>query len=247
VTPAALLELFDAAAAAVRDALADIAQPVRRARTERPGQYALDVLADDAACEVLSRAAVRIVSEETGIHGDPDAAITVVIDPVDGSTNCARGIAYWATSIAAVDADGLACSLVINQATGARTTAVRGGGAYRDGVRLHASKVTRIEDAVISIAALPSSPIPWKQYRAFACSALALCEVAAGGLDAHVDTNFAMRPWDYLGALLACEEAGAIVFDARDERLVTTDPTARRRVVAAGTSELAATLKRAVR
>ena len=127
-----------------------------------------------------------------------------------------------------------------------RTTAVREGGAFRDGVRLRASTVTRVEDSVISIARPPVSPLAWKQYRALACGALALCEVAAGGIDAHVDTDFAMRPWDYLGALLACREAGATVFDAHDEPLVTTEPGAHRRIVAAGTPELAWILKQVV-
>jgi myo-inositol-1(or 4)-monophosphatase len=246
VTPDQLLELFDATARAVRDAVAAIPRTDIRGRTSRPGQYALDVVADAAACAVLERASVRIVSEESGVHDRADADVTVVIDPVDGSTNCARGIAYWATSIAALDADGLLCSLVVNQAAGSRTTAVRGAGAFRDGVRLCASDVTRVEDSVISIARPPVPPLPWKQYRAFACGALSLCEVAAGGIDAHVDSDFAMRPWDYLGALLACREAGATVFDAHDEPLVTTEPHAHRRIVAAGTSELAETLKRAV-
>jgi myo-inositol-1(or 4)-monophosphatase len=246
VTSDALLELFDATAAAVRDAVRGIEQAALRRRTDRPGQYALDIAADDAACAVLGRAPVRIVSEESGVHGRPDASITVVIDPVDGSTNCARGIAYWATSIAALDGDGLLCSLVVNQATGARTTAVRGAGAQRDGIRLCASDVTEIADAVVSVARVPEPALPSKQYRAFACGALALCEVAAGGLDGHVDSGFAMSPWDYLGALLACEEAGATVVDAHGEPLVTADPDARRRIVAAGTRSLADALTRAV-
>ncbi len=246
MTPADLLELFDAAAAAARDAVAAIPRAEIRTRTELAGQYALDVVADAAACAVLERAPVRIVSEESGVHERAGIDITVVIDPVDGSTNCSRGIAYWATSIAAIDEEGLLCSLVVNQAAGSRTTAVRDGGAFRDGVRLRASTVTRVEDSVISIARPPVPPLPWKQYRAFACGALALCEVAAGGIDAHVDSDFAMRPWDYLGALLACREAGATVFDAHDEELVTTEPGSHRRIVAAGTSELAETLKRAV-
>ena len=246
MTPDDLLAVFDAAAAAVRDAVAAISRADLRARTERPGQYALDVTADAAACAVLERAPVRIVSEESGVHERAGAEITVVIDPVDGSTNCSRGIAYWATSIAAIDAEGLLCSLVVNQAAGMRTIAVREGGAFRDGVRLRASTVTRVEDSVISIARPPVPALAWKQYRALACGALALCEVAAGGIDAHVDTDFAMRPWDYLGALLACREAGATVFDAHDEPLVTTDPGAYRRIVAAGTPELASILKRVV-
>jgi fructose-1,6-bisphosphatase/inositol monophosphatase family enzyme len=241
-----LLTLFDAVSDAVLAAVRAIPRDELRARTDRPGQYALDIVADEAACALLSAASVRIVSEESGVHGPADASITVVIDPVDGSTNCARGIAYWATSLAALDADGLLCALVVNQASGARTRATRGGGAFRDDQRLRASTVTRIEDAVVSVAALPREPLGWKQYRAFACGALALCEVAAGGIDAHVDSAFAMRPWDYLGALLACREAGATVCDAHGADLVTTDPTAHRRIVAAGTPELASFLQQAV-
>lgn len=242
MTPDALIELFDEAAAAVRAAVASIAAEALRDRTGRPGQYALDLAADGAACAVLARAPVSIVSEESGLHDRPGARVTVVVDPVDGSTNCARGIAYWATSIAAVDGDGVLCALVVNQATGSRTTAVRGGGAFRDGARLRASGVTRVEDSVVSLAALPDRRLPWKQYRALACAALSLCDVAAGGLDAHVDTGHALAPWDYLGGHLACTEAGAVVLEAEGRPLVTTDPGERRRLVAAGTRALAETL-----
>ena len=242
MTPDALIELFAEAAAAVRAAVASIAAGARRDRTGRPGQYALDLAADDAACAVLARAPVAILSEESGVHDRPGAPVTVVIDPVDGSTNCARGIAYWATSIAAVDGDGVSCALVVNQATGSRVTAVRGRGAFRDGVRLRASDVTRVEDSVVSLAAIPERRLPWKQYRALACASLALCDVAAGGLDAHVDTGHALAPWDYLGGHLACTEAGAVVLEAEGRPLVTTDPAARRRLVAAGTRALAETL-----
>lgn len=239
MTPDDLIELFDEAAAAARAAVGAIGPAARRGRTGRPGQYALDVAADEAVCAVLTGAPVTVVSEESGVHERPGAAVTVVVDPVDGSTNCARGIAYWATSLAALDADGVLCALVVNQATGARTTAVRGAGAFRDGVRLRAAPTTRIEEAVVGLGALPDRRLPWKQYRAFACAALSLVEVAAGGLDAHVDTGHALAPWDYLGGYLACVEAGAVVREAAGRPLVTADPAARRRLVAAGTGALA--------
>jgi fructose-1,6-bisphosphatase/inositol monophosphatase family enzyme len=246
VTPDDLLELFLDTADAVAVAVATIDRDVMRHRTDRPGQYALDLVADAAACAVLERAPVRIVSEESGVRGALDASISVVLDPVDGSTNCARGIAYWATSLAAVVGDDVVCALVANHATGSRTTAVRDAGAFRDGVRLRASTTTRVEESVISVAALPERALGWKQYRAFACAALSLCDVAAGGLDGHVDTGWSLYPWDYLGGYLACLEAGATVLEAHGEPLVTTDPTVRRRIVAAGTPELAGILQRAV-
>src|SRR5947207_670124 len=128
-----LLPVFDDAAKAARTALEPLTGAARRARTERPGQYALDLVADAAVLPILHEAGVAVVSEESGRSGRDDAAITVVLDPVDGSTNCSRDIPYWSISLCAVDADGPFCALVANQATGVRTTAVRGKGAWRDG------------------------------------------------------------------------------------------------------------------
>jgi fructose-1,6-bisphosphatase/inositol monophosphatase family enzyme len=99
-----------------------VAAALRRQRDWGPsgtrvGQYALDVSADDAA-----------LSEESGLE-DRRTGELVVIDPVDGSTNCSRGIPWYATSMCLVDREGPACALVVNQASGVRYWAERGGGA----------------------------------------------------------------------------------------------------------------------
>jgi len=244
--PDALLELFTDAAAAARTAVHGIDAGALRDRTARPGQYALDLVADAAVCDVLEQAPVRIVSEESGVHERPGAVITVVVDPVDGSTNCARGIAYWATSLCALDEEGPLAALVVNQAAEIHTAAVRGKGATRDGVELRASTVNRIEETVMGLGGLPASSLGWKQSRVLGCCSLLLCEVAAGGLDAYLDPGPYHAPWDYLGGLLACTESGAVVRDARGEPLVTTETSARRQIVAAGTIELLDALEAAL-
>jgi myo-inositol-1(or 4)-monophosphatase len=242
MTPETLIECFDDVAHAVRDAVTAIDVTTRRARTNVPGQYALDVIADAAALDRLAKMSVRVVSEESGVHERPGANITVVMDPVDGSTNCSRGIAYWATSLCALDVDGPLASLVVNQATGQRTCAIRGQGATRDGVALRASNVTRIEDAVIALSGFPGRALPWKQFRALGCASLMLCDLAAGGLDGLLDSHPNLAPWDYLGGYLACIEAGATVRDANGDELVTDDLTARRQLIGAGTGELVTAL-----
>ena len=243
MTPDELLELFAATAAAVRDAVTGIAARTLRDRTDRPGQYALDLVADAAACGVLGEAPVRIVSEESGVHEFPGASITVVVDPVDGSTNCARGIAYWATSLCAVDENGPVAALVVNQPAAQHTAAMRGKGATRDGIPLAASTVTNVKEAVVGLGGLPRTHLGWKQSRALGCCSLLLCEVAAGGLDAYFDPGAYHAPWDYLGGWLACTEAGAGGQDAHGQELCTFEPSARRQLVAAGTDELLATLR----
>jgi len=246
VTADELLELLGAAADAQAAALAALKGAERRARTDRPGQYALDVVADAAVLEVLEPAGLGIVSEESGRSGPPEAEVTVVVDPVDGSTNCARNLPYWCISLCALDADGLWCALVANPATGERYTAVRGEGAWCDGRPVRPSTVTSVEQSVIVLAGKPSHFLPWKQFRAFGSGALTLCDVADGRVDGFVDAYANHAPWDYLGGLLVCEEAGAIVVDARDRPLVTTDPDARRAMLAAATPELLDALRAAL-
>jgi len=246
VVPEELLDGFAAAAEAVRAALEPVGGDRRRARTERPGQYEIDLIADAAALEVLHRLPVGIVSEESGRSGTADSRVTVVIDPVDGSTNSARRIPYWATSICALDADGPLAALVVNQATAVTFTAVRDGGARRDGETLRASAVRRVDDAVVALSSLPDRVLPWKQFRSLGSCALALCDVAAGSIDAYVDGGRWHAPWDYLGGWLACREAGAVVVDLAGEPLAVDDPAARRQLLAAATPALLEALRPAV-
>ena len=125
-----------------------------------------------------------------------------------------------------------------------RYTAVRGEGAWLDGERLTASDVAAMERAVVAIVGMPPHEPPWRQFRSLGSVALALCDVAAGGLDGLLDCTDDMHcPWDYLGGLLICRESGAHIEDARDRELVVADPAARRQPVAAGTAELLAALR----
>jgi fructose-1,6-bisphosphatase/inositol monophosphatase family enzyme len=241
-----LLALFDRAAAAQLQAVGGIASADLRARTDVPGQYALDLVADAAVLAVLHPAGVAVVSEESARTGPDDAEITVVLDPVDGSTNCSRGLPYWAISLCAFDAGGPLCAFVSNQATGSRNTAVRGEGAWRDGKPLVPSRVERVEDSVVAMQGRPHRPLPWKQMRAMGSIALELCDVAAGAFDASLAGGSWAGPWDYLGGMLVCLEAGVSVVDAEGRDLAVTDPDERRQVYAAATPELLATVRTAM-
>jgi len=244
VNPNDLLAVFDEAADAARASVAPLTGAMRRARTDTPGQYALDVVADAAVLPILHGAGLAVVSEESGRSGRGDAPITVVLDPVDGSTNCSRDIPYWSISLCAIDAEGPLCALVTNQATGVRTTAVRGKGASRDGEPVVPSAVRRVEDAVVSFSGTPQRSLPWQQLRSLGSAALELCDVAAGALDAYLTSWLA--PWDYLGGLLVCRESGAPVVDAHGGELMVTDASERRQLIAASTPELVDSVRSAL-
>lgn len=233
-----LLEVLHDAAAAARaalDALVDWGDAGTRA-----GQYLSDLAADDAVLGVLDRAGVGAMSEESGLHHG-EREVVVVVDPVDGSTNASRGLPWFATSLCAVDGDGPRAALVVDHASGACFEAVRGGGARVDGRLLQPSGATTLEESIVGLSGYPPWWFGWKQFRALGAVALDLCAVAGGRLDAYVDCSpSAHGAWDYLGGLLICQEAGAVVADAWDRPLVTLDHQARRTPVAAATPELLA-------
>ncbi|HTT87537.1 MAG TPA: inositol monophosphatase [Acidimicrobiales bacterium] len=212
----------------------------------RPGQYAIDLVADRAVLEVLEEAGLGVLSEESGLHR-PHLPLVAVVDPVDGSTNAARGIPWYATSICVLDAAGPRVAVVANLATGERYHAARGAGAWRGATALGPSGCTELRRAVVGITGSPSRHPGWAQFRAFGAAALELCAVAEGVLDAFsVGLRAQLAPWDYLGALLLCTEAGAPVVDLDGRDLVTTEPSARRSVAAAATPELLSELRGAL-
>ena len=110
--PHRLLDHFAEASASVRRALDKLTHEQMNARTGRVGQYGLDLVADRAALNVLRTLDVAIVSEESLYSGNDDAPVTV--DARSGRRlHELRGTAspYYATSIAAIDGDGLLCRI----------------------------------------------------------------------------------------------------------------------------------------
>ncbi|HEY6532766.1 MAG TPA: inositol monophosphatase [Acidimicrobiales bacterium] len=231
-----LSEVLDEASAAIRQALGDL-DDWGLAGT-RDGQYHSDLAADAAGLAVFERAGLGVLSEESGRHR-PESPITVVVDPLDGSTNASRGIPWFATSLCAVDGDGPRAALVVNLVSGERFRAVRGAGATRDGAPIRPSGAVELGESVVALSGFPREWLGWKQFRALGACALDLCAVASGVVDGYVDCSWnAHGSWDYLGGMLVCLEAGAAIVDLEGRDLVTLGHGERRTPIAGATSEL---------
>jgi len=219
----------------------------------RAGQYRSDLVADRAAVDVLTRAGLVVLSEESGLtepagtRASAGRRLVVVVDPVDGSTNAARHLPWYATSLCAVDEAGPRAAVVVNQASGVRYEAVRGAGATRDGAPIRPSGCDTLGQAIVAMSGYPRRYLGWSQYRSLGAAALDLCAVADGALDAYaVVGGSALGSWDYLGGMLVCTEAGASVSELSGRTLVTLEHGDRRTPVAAATPELLGELAAAV-
>lgn len=231
MNPDALLDLLQRTADAVAEALEQVIDWGPSGR--RSGQYGADIVADDAALAVLRSAGVGILSEESP-PTDLQASIVVVVDPLDGSTNASRGIPHYATSLCAFDDQGPLVALVAHQARSTRWWAIRGRGAVRDGRPIAPSACRVWSSAVVAVSGPAPRDPGWWQYRTFGASAIDICLVADGTVDAFIDMSpDAHGVWDYAAGWLIGTEAGITVVDAHERDLLVLDWEVRRTPVAA--------------
>ena len=206
-----------------------------------PGQYKHDVIADEIATPQLIAAGLGVISEESTPIG-LDKPYIAIVDPIDGSTNASLSLPWYALSLCLVYDEEAVASFVRNLVTGETFSAEVGSGAEKNGRKILVSGVTDIEDAVVVFNDLPTKHFGWRQYRALGSAALDLCKVADGSFDAFVDAGEGLAIWDYAGASLICEEAGAKITDTQSDP-ISFDPGGvrdikRRQLVCAGSNEL---------
>ncbi len=254
----AWLELCRAAAAAVARAVAELPtrderEPVLSAGEGGDDTTAVDAAAEAAVVAVLERSGLdfTLVSEELGerVFGDGSGPV-VVVDPIDGSLNAKRGVPWFALSIAIAEGPSMGdvvVGFIQDYGSGEEWTAIRGEGAWLDGVPL-AGPGPKDEIEVLVMEATLTGLLADKvgamvgfayRTRVFGSLALALCHLAAGRVDAVCSLKPA-RSVDIAAAqLLVLERELAI--DLPDDPpfgQAPLDLDGRSRVVAAGTREL---------
>jgi myo-inositol-1(or 4)-monophosphatase len=163
----------------------------------------------------------RFFTEEGTVANRFDFAGPVwIVDPIDGTSNYAHGHPYVSISIA-LAVDGEPCAGVVHAPfLGETYTAIRGGGATRNGRPIRVSRVTELDRALVGTG-FPhdrsdlTRPMERVRRLLTACQdirrggspSLDIAWVACGRLDAHCES---LAPWDIAAAGLIATEAGAI-------------------------------------
>ena len=161
-----------------------------------------------------------IVGEEGGGHGS-DAMW--IIDPIDGTSNFARGDRNWCVSIGFVRKGVPEIGVISAPALDEIYVARRGRGATRNGEAIRVSGGSDIARATVEMGW--STRIPHADYMAMvgrgfaagasvkrsASGALGLCHVACGRTDAYAELH--INAWDVAAGLLIVTEAGGLAND----------------------------------
>ncbi|OUJ12582.1 inositol monophosphatase family protein [Acetobacter sp. DsW_063] len=180
----------------------------------------------DGAVEAFVARRMQELFPEDGFQGEEGGSVRQgslrwVIDPIDGTSNFARGRNRWCVSLGLLDGDRPVAGVINAPALGEIYTARLGGGAFMNGKPIHASPVTDTRSAMIEMGWSNRVPKPvfmekigaildlGAMPRSGGSGALALADVACGRLDGYIE--IVINLWDVAAALIILEEAGARV------------------------------------
>ena len=217
------------AAAVIDDAARDLKRLASFSREHTEIVSVADAEAENAIVTTLAAAFPdhAILGEEGGAQGgrNPGSSYRWIIDPIDGTANFAHGYPYYAISIALSHGAELTHAVVLDPVRDELYTAVKGHGAWVNGVPLRVSACTILEQALLgTVFPARASPrlaayLPILNAlaahcagirRAGACS-LDLAYVAAGRLDGF--WVMSLKNWDVAAGALLVHEAGGRVGD----------------------------------
>lgn len=193
----------------------------------------LDLRIQERVREFLSSRTpdIGFVGEEADEHEESDAEQPYrwILDPIDGTSNFIHGIPLCAVSLALAHKDVPVVGIIKAPFLGLEYYARTGHGAFRNDVRIKASRAVSLEDAIVSIGdyavGLGASEKNRRRLalttvlagrvervRMLGSAALDLAWVAEGRLDGCV--LLSNKPWDTAAGVLIARESGAVVTDS---------------------------------
>lgn len=189
----------------------------------------IDLIAENIVINTLENEKINLllISEELGEKyiGNKEEAIksqnVLIIDPVDGSNNAVRGIPYCSISIAYARGKSIKDikkAVVLDLVSKDIYWAVKGEGAYLNDKKIHVSNLNLSDNCFFELN-LPKKnafqylselkPIieRFHRIRILGSSALTLCQVAKGSMEAFINLRESNRLVDVAAGLLILKEA----------------------------------------
>ena len=201
----------------------------------------IDLIAEKVVINTLENenANLLLISEELGERyiGNKEKANksqnVIIIDPVDGSNNAVRGIPYCSISIAYAigrTINDIKKAVILDLNTKDIYWAIKGDGAYLNNNRIHVSDLDITDNCFLELN-LPMKnffkhldnlrPILKRSYRirVLGSSALTLCQLAKGSMEAFINLRETNRLVDVAAGLLILKEAGGEIFSLNGSKL----------------------------
>lgn len=189
-----------------------------------------DLAAEERILEILRQrqsGATVLAEESFARYGAAPSGTVWVVDPLDGTTNFAHGLPWFAVSVACMVEGESVAGVVYAPMLDELFCACRGVGAWLNGERLAVSGCRDLQQALLAtgfpydvarrgpevLGALGRLLPLCQGVRRAGAAALDLAYVAGGRLEGFWEIG--LKPWDTAAGLLLVEEAGGRVSDFR--------------------------------
>lgn len=229
-SPSHYRELAQSAATIAREAGAILMRHRGAVRIEYKGEADLVTVADrDSEAHITARLRAlypdhALVAEEGSRFEGDGATYRWYIDPLDGTTNFAHGLPFFAVSMGLEHRGEMVAAAVYNPPLDEMFTAARGAGAQLNGQPIRVSPQTDLAQSLLATG-FPSRKrhenpnIHFYHYfslrthgmRRLGAAALDLCYTACGRFEGFWE--FHLKPWDTAAGRLIVTEAGGTVTD----------------------------------
>ena len=180
----------------------------------------------DGAVEAFLKRELATAFPEDGFQGEetgtgPSGALTWVVDPIDGTSNFARGASRWCVSVGLIEGRRSVAGVLVAPMLGETYAARLGGGATLNGAPIRAAGTTDLARGMVEIGWSPRRDnesfhalcrgvvAAGAMLRAGGSGAMGLADVASGRIDGYVELHINL--WDVAAALAILGEAGAEV------------------------------------
>jgi myo-inositol-1(or 4)-monophosphatase len=182
----------------------------------------------DGAVERFLSQEIAVAFPSDGFQGEEDGisrggTLRWVVDPIDGTSNFARGAARFCVSLGCMEGNEPLIGVIAAPALRETIWAWRGGGAWLNGDAIRAAETRLASEAIMEVG--------WSRRRSNAdylkvceriladgaslrrggSGALGLVDVAIGRQDGYAELHINL--WDVAAALVILREAGAKVSD----------------------------------
>lgn len=182
----------------------------------------------DIKVEAVIKQKLSAAYPHIGFHGEEtDDVVSTsgaiwIVDPIDGTSSYMHALPYC-TNMAGLVVDGETVAAVIYQfVTDDLYTAIKGGGAYKNGMRIHI-KNNPLSDSLVFASSFPYKAIyhllkPYKigLYAPLGASGYEFTRLAQGSIQGVTKLRCGSMMHDDVPGVLIAQEAGAVVESFED-------------------------------
>ena len=172
----------------------------------------------------------NVIAEESD-NANKEFNDSIIIDPIDGTTNFVNSVPHCAISVGVYKDKKPSIGVVYNPILDELYSAKAGEGAFLNAKLIKVSDESELKTALIATgfpysSATDTNDLDWvigkmrkilpncQDIRRLGSAAIDLCMIARGSYEGYYEIN--LKPWDVAAGIIILQEAGGVVTNDKD-------------------------------